>query len=73
MAAAPRITARVLLIHGASDIETLPAHSQRVYEALRGPKRFLLVPDAGHNGSLRADVWPEVERWLDNPHSFRNE
>ena len=73
VAAAPRITARVLLIHGASDIETLPAHSQRVYEALRGPKRFLLVPDAGHNSSLRADVWPEVERWLDNSHSFRNE
>ena len=73
MAAAPRIGARVLLIHGASDTETPPSHSQRVYEALRGPKRVLLVPDAGHNGSLRADVWLEVERWIENSHSFQNE
>jgi len=29
-------------------------------------KRLILVPDAGHNGSLRADVWHEIERWIEN-------
>ena len=41
----PRPT--VLVIHGADDTETPPAHSQRVYDALRGPKRLILVPGAG--------------------------
>ena len=63
--AARRITAPVLLIHGAQDVETPPAHSERVYAALTGPKRLLLVPGAGHNGSLRADVWEQIDRWID--------
>jgi pimeloyl-ACP methyl ester carboxylesterase len=73
VAAASRVTARVLLIHGAADIDTPPSHSQRVYEALRGPKRLLLVPAAGHNASLRGDVWHEIERWLQLSHSPRGE
>jgi len=63
--AARRIAAPVLLIHGAQDIETPPAHSERVYAALNGPKRLILVPGAGHNGSLRADVWEQIDRWID--------
>jgi pimeloyl-ACP methyl ester carboxylesterase len=62
---AERITAPVLLIHGAADVETPPSHSQRVYAALKGPKRLILVPGAGHNGSLRSEVWTEIERWID--------
>jgi pimeloyl-ACP methyl ester carboxylesterase len=62
---AQRITAPVLVIHGAADSETPPAHSQRVYEALRGPKRLILVPGAGHNGSLRSDIWKQIEQWID--------
>jgi uncharacterized protein len=62
---ARRITAPVLVIHGAGDTETPPAHSQRVYAALRGPKRLILVPGAGHNGSLRSEVWKQIEQWLD--------
>jgi pimeloyl-ACP methyl ester carboxylesterase len=65
VAAAARITAPVLLIHGEKDSETPPDHSRRVFAALRGPKRLLLVPGAGHNGSLRAEIWDEIERWLD--------
>ena len=42
-----------------------PDHSQRVLAALTGPKRLILVPGAGHNESLRGDVWAEIERWLD--------
>jgi len=62
---ARRITAPVLLIHGADDVETPPAHSQRVYSALAGPKRLILVPGAGHNGSLRSEVWKQIDQWID--------
>lgn len=62
VAAAATITAPVLLIHGEKDSETPPDHSRRVFAALRGPKRLIIVPGAGHNGSLRADVWDEIER-----------
>ena len=62
---AQRIVAPVLLIHGANDVETPPRHSERVYAALSGPKRLILVPGAGHNGSLQSEVWDQIERWLD--------
>jgi pimeloyl-ACP methyl ester carboxylesterase len=64
--AAAAIRIPVLLIHGAADIETPPDHSRRVLAALAGPKRLILVPDAGHNGSLNGEVWTEIERWLDD-------
>ena len=63
--AAALITAPVLLIHGERDTATSPEHSRRVFAALRGSKRLILVPGAAHNESLRSDVWDEVERWLD--------
>jgi pimeloyl-ACP methyl ester carboxylesterase len=62
---AQRITAPVLVIHGAEDVDTPPAHSERVYWALSGPKRLILVPGAGHNGSLRSEVWKLIEAWID--------
>jgi len=65
MAAAASIKIPVLLIHGAADSDTPPAHSQRVLAALAGPKRLILVPGAGHNESLRGPIWDEIERWLD--------
>ena len=43
MAAAPRIAAPVLLIHGERDDETPPAHSQRIFAALPEPKRRLVA------------------------------
>jgi len=66
VAAATRITIPVLLIHGARDKDTPPEHSQRVFGALRGPKRLILVPGAGHNKSLAGDVWREIEPWIDH-------
>ena len=63
--AAAHITAPVLLVHGDADVETPPAHSQRVYDALKGPRRLILVPGAGHNGSLRPEVWDAIQQWLD--------
>jgi len=55
----------VLLIHGETDTETPPDHSQRVLAALGGPKRLILVPGAGHNQSLSGDVWMQIVGWLD--------
>jgi len=65
VAAAARITVPVLVIHGAADNETPPAHSARVYEALHGPKQLLLVPNAGHNDSINAQTWVTIDDWLD--------
>jgi pimeloyl-ACP methyl ester carboxylesterase len=65
--AATTIRVPVLLIHGEDDVLTRPDHSRRVFAALAGRKRLLLVPGAGHNESLRhPTVWSEVERWLDD-------
>lgn len=63
--AAARIRVPVLLIHGDADIDTPPDHSRRILAALAGPKRLLLVPGATHNGSLRPEVWRDIEQWID--------
>jgi uncharacterized protein len=63
--AAADINVPVLIIHGALDRQTRPAHSELVFAALRGPKELLIVPDAGHNDALKSDVWTKVERWID--------
>jgi len=70
-AAARKIEAPVLIIHGSIDRETPPEHSRRVFEAVRGPKQLILVPDAGHNQSLSGAVWPDIETWLDRALSSR--
>jgi|SRR5688572_5643673 uncharacterized protein len=64
VAAAAQITAPVLLIHGDADVDTSPDHSRRVFAMLQGPKRLVLIPGAGHNGSLRAETWDQIERWV---------
>src|SRR4051794_28402667 len=65
-AAAAQISIPVLLVHGANDTDTPPDHSRRVFARLPGPKHLIIVPGAHHNESLRADVWPAIERWLDD-------
>lgn len=62
--AASRIAVPVLLIHGTADVDTPPAHSQRVFDRLKGPKRLVLVPGAPHNGSLRPEVWKEIDAFV---------
>ena len=64
-AAARRIEAPVLIIHGSIDRETPPDHSRRVFDALRGPKQLIMVPNVGHNQSLTGAVWQDVETWID--------
>ena len=63
--AAPLITMPVLIVHGADDLDTRPDHSRRVFVALGGPKRLVIVPGAAHNRSLRPDVWRTIEDWID--------
>lgn len=66
IAAAARIKVPVLIIHGARDRDTNPDHSSRVFEALRAPKRLILVPNAKHNQTLGgSDIWREIEEWID--------
>lgn len=64
VAAANRIGVPVLLIHGDADRETPPDHSRRVFAALHGPKRLIMVPGARHNDSLRPEIWDQIERWV---------
>ena len=42
-----------------------PDHARRVFASLAGPKRLILVTGGGHSQSLRAEVWVEIESWLD--------
>jgi pimeloyl-ACP methyl ester carboxylesterase len=65
MASARQITVPVLIVHGAADTDTSPDHSRRVYDALDGPKRFILVPGVGHGESLQGAVWEDIEHWLE--------
>jgi pimeloyl-ACP methyl ester carboxylesterase len=63
--AAQRIQVPVLLIHGAADRDTPPAHSQRVLAALAGPGRLILVEGMGHNQSLsQPDTWDLIDDWI---------
>src|SRR5436190_2480679 len=64
-AAARKIEAPVLIIHGSIDHDTPPDHSRRVFQALHGPRQLILVPDAGHNRSLSGAVWQDIETWID--------
>jgi alpha-beta hydrolase superfamily lysophospholipase len=61
----PRIHVPVL-IHGGADVDTPPDHSRRIFAALNGPKRLILVPGGTHNSALRPDVWREIDQWIDS-------
>jgi len=63
--AAAHLRMPVLLLHGAEDHDTPPAHSERVFAALGGPKQLVLVPGAHHNESLNGQIWDQIETWVD--------
>lgn len=65
VAAAPRVMAAALIIHGDHDDETPPSHAERIFAALTHRKHLVLVPNAGHNHVLTADVWREIDSWID--------
>jgi uncharacterized protein len=66
MKAAAQLRVPVLLIHGADDRDTVPSHSQRVFEALHEPKQIIVVPNASHNDVLRPHVWDQIQTWLNS-------
>ncbi len=64
--AAAKIRIPTLLIHGSADRDTTPAHSERVFSALPGLKRLILVDGAAHNQSLREErIWVEIDAWIE--------
>ena len=62
--AATAISIPVFLLHGSRDRETPSEHSRRIFDALAGPRRLLMVEGAGHNQSL-AMGWTQIESWID--------
>jgi uncharacterized protein len=64
-AAAANIKVPVILIHGAADKETPPAHSRRVYRAIGSSAKLVIVPSSGHNDALTPAVWREIDIWLE--------
>ena len=62
-----RIALPVLVVHGEEDRLVPPAMGRELYQAARGPKAWLGVPDAGHNDLLQvagASYFDEVEAFL---------
>lgn len=65
VAAARRVKAPVLLLHGRRDQFTPLAHSTQIYDALRGPRALVEIPGAGHGDVLTsAEAWPAIQGWL---------
>jgi alpha-beta hydrolase superfamily lysophospholipase len=64
VSAARRIAVPALLVHGDADVDTPPAHSARILNALAGPKQLILVPGLHHNDALPDGVWDEIEQWI---------
>ena len=68
IAAAARLDLPVQLVPRPRDTATPPAHSERLFAALRGPKRLHIVEGATHTDVLDepgAPVWAEIARFLD--------
>lgn len=65
--AARRISVPVLLAHGTRDTFTVPSHSERIYAALQGPKRYVIVDGATHYDiPYFPALWDVIERWVDS-------
>lgn len=68
LALAPRIDAPLLCIIAARD-EIIPrVHSEKLFQAWRGPKRRLVLEGATHNATDDAPAfWSEIGRFLTAP------
>ena len=58
---APDISCPALVIHGGRDILVPPEQGQKIYQALGGPKEFMVIDSAGHND---ISIYPEYARWI---------
>jgi uncharacterized protein len=61
--AARRVGVPVLLLQSAEDNETPRTHSEKVFAALAGPRKLLIVPGARHGEAL-GKAWNEVQTWI---------
>jgi pimeloyl-ACP methyl ester carboxylesterase len=62
---APAIGVPLLAIAAARDSIIPPAHSKRLFEAWGGPKRWVELPQAGHNDlSAWPQFWPAIGGFL---------
>jgi uncharacterized protein len=62
----------VLVIHGERDGIVPPEQGRRVFDRLRGPKRLVTIPDAGHNDLHEADpaaYWRAVRAFIEEVRS----
>jgi uncharacterized protein len=63
---APKIAAPLLCIGAARDNVIPVVHARRLYEAWGGPKRWILIEEAGHNGTDGAPVfWRSITAFLE--------
>jgi hypothetical protein len=68
LAAAPRLTAPALVIHGLSDRIIPAAQGEALARAWAGPVRWVPVAGAGHNDLLAQPVvWEELRTFLQAP------
>lgn len=65
LALAPGISTPLLVLAGERDNLIPPAHSRRLADAWAGPRRFQLIPGAGHNDIHAAPgYWPAIREFL---------
>ena len=66
IARAPGIRAPLLTIAGERDEIIPPERSRRLYEAWGGPKRWVVIPEANHDGLGRQRAfWEPIGAFLD--------
>lgn len=66
---ARHVRAPVLLLHGGRDLRVTRAAMTAIYEALAGPRRLVIFPEAGHESFLAADP----PRWKESVAQFLGE
>ncbi len=58
----------VLFIHGTQDVIVSHHHSERLYQAVQGPKQLILIEDGGHAEELfrcrPEEFLPPIHAWL---------
>lgn len=66
MARAPQIAAPLLALVAARDVIIPPAHARRLFDAWKGPKRWVELEGAGHNSTDGSPAfWPAIREFLD--------
>ena len=65
LARVPSIEAPLLVLAGERDRIVPHPHSRRLFDAWRGPKRWVMLPGADHNGiHLHPGYWPPIREFL---------